>query len=208
MKISREQWQMILALLLVAVISTVALGLVSMFTKEPIAHAERQALMQALMQVLPKHSNDPIQDTRTLSLDHQAAPITFYYARNPAHGIEAVAWEMVAPDGYSGSIHILMAVHPDGSIHAIRTTSHKETPGLGDGIVKNQSWLDSFSNASLSNRNWHVKKDGGDFDQFTGATITPRAVVKAVKAGLDMFKKNQQQLLQSVVTPTPEGGAV
>jgi len=207
MNISREQWQMVVALLLVAVISTVALGLVSMFTKEPIAHAERQALMQALMQVLPKHNNDPIQDTRTLNLAHQATPITFYYARNAAHKIQAIAWEVVAPDGYSGSIHILMAVRPDGSIHAIRITAHKETPGLGDGIVKNQSWLDSFSNASLSNRRWHVKKDGGDFDQFTGATITPRAVVKAVKAGLEMFKKNQQQLLQAIDTTAQQGGA-
>ena len=196
MKISREQWRMIIALVLVAVISTILLGITNMLTKAPIAQAQRQALMQALMQVLPEHSNDPITDTFILNPKTQK-PITFYISRNQEQQINAIAWETIAPDGYNGSIHILIAVNPDSSIHAIRIIDHQETPGLGDGIVKNIPWIHAFSGKSLSNARWAVRKDGGDFDQFTGATITPRAVVKAVKKALQMFAQSQVLRLAS-----------
>jgi len=193
MKISREQWKMIIALVLVAVISTFFLGVTNIFTKAPIAQAERNALMQALMQVLPKHDNDPITDTHTLKLD--CSSTTFYLSRIQGK-LNAIAWQTTAPDGYNGSIHILMAVNPDGSIHAIRVIGHKETPGLGDGITKNKPWIDAFMDKSLQNMRWAVHKDGGDFDQFTGATITPRAVIKAVKKALEVFAKHQAELLK------------
>jgi len=196
MKIDREQWKMIIALLVVGVVCTLLLATTNIFTRTPIAKAERQALMNGLMQVLPTHSNDPIQDTRELTLDGNKKTTNFYFSRNQNNVINAIAWQVNAPDGYNGSIHILMAVHPDGSIHAIQITRHKETPGLGDGITKNQPWLHSFNDKSLSNTHWAVKKDGGDFDQFTGATITPRAVVKAVKKGLEMFTIIKSKLLE------------
>ncbi len=196
MKIDREQWRMVIALLVVGVVCTLLLATTNIFTRAPIAEAERQALMNALMQVLPEHQNDPIGDTREIMLDGDKKPTRFYFSRNKNHVINAIAWQVTAPDGYNGSIHILMSVHPDGSINAIRVTGHKETPGLGDGITKNQSWLDSFGDKSLSNTHWAVKKDGGDFDQFTGATITPRAVVKAVKKGLEMFAEIKSKLLE------------
>jgi len=187
MKIEREQWQMIIALLVVGVVCTLLLATTNIFTRAPIAQAERQALMNALMQVLPEHQNDPLTDARSITLQGDTKPTSFYFSRNKRNAITAIAWQVTAPDGYNGSIHILMAVHPDGSINAIRITGHKETPGLGDGITKNQAWLDSFGDKSLHNADWAVKKDGGDFDQFTGATITPRAVVKAVKKGLTNY---------------------
>jgi len=195
MKFSQEQWRMVIALLIVAVLSTTFLSLTNILTRAPIAQAERQALMSALMQVLPEHSNDPIQDTRKINLPHHKKATTFYFSRNDKHKITAIAWETIAPDGYNGSIRILIAVHPDGSLNAVRITHHQETPGLGDGIM-NIHWLDTFVGQSLSNTHWAVKKDGGDFDQFTGATITPRAVVKAVKKGLETFAKQRQQLLE------------
>lgn len=204
MKVDRGQWQMIIALLVVGVICTLLLATTNIFTRAPIAQAERQALMNALMQVLPKHENDPIRDTRNVILAGDKKPTNFYFSRNAAGTINAIAWQVTAPDGYNGSIHILMAVHPDGSINAIRVTGHKETPGLGDGITKNQSWLDSFGDKSLANANWAVKKDGGDFDQFTGATITPRAVVKAVKKGLSMYASLSAKLLSSPNKNTSE----
>ncbi len=196
MKVDREQWQMIIALLVVGVVCTLLLATTNIFTRAPIEKAERQALMNALMQVLPEHENDPIQDTRDMILAGDKKPTSFYFSRDAAGAINAIAWQVTAPDGYNGSIHILMAVHPDGTINAIRITGHKETPGLGDGITKNKSWLDSFGNKSLGNTRWAVKKDGGDFDQFTGATITPRAVVKAVKKGLKMFATIKSSLLE------------
>ncbi|MDQ6955498.1 MAG: RnfABCDGE type electron transport complex subunit G [Mariprofundaceae bacterium] len=220
MKLNRQQWQMIIALLLVAVISTVLLGVANILTRAPIAQAERQALMSALMQVLPEHQNDPVSDTRKITLPGHTQATHFYFSRNQKNDITGIAWQVTAPDGYNGSIHILMAVRPNGSIHAIRITRHKETPGLGDGITKNQPWLDSFADQSLdeqslgeqssdkqaaSNKQWAVKKDGGDFDQFTGATITPRAVVKAVKKGLEMFTKLKSALLKNNKSEAFEG---
>ncbi len=196
MKIDREQWRMVIALFVVGVVCTLLLATTNIFTRAPIAEAERQALMSALMQVLPEHQNDPIGDTREIMLNGDKKPTSFYFSRNKNNTINAIAWQVTAPDGYNGSIHILMAVHPDGSINAIRVTGHKETPGLGDGITKNQPWLDSFGDKSLGNTHWAVKKDGGDFDQFTGATITPRAVVKAVKKGLEMFAEIKSKLLE------------
>ncbi|MDQ6952406.1 MAG: RnfABCDGE type electron transport complex subunit G [Mariprofundaceae bacterium] len=195
MKFSKEQWRMVTALLLVAVLSTTFLGITNILTRAPIAEAERQALMDALMQVLPKHNNDPIQDTRQISLPKHKQATTFYISRNQNQSINAIAWETIAPDGYNGSIRILMAVRPNGSLNAVRITYHQETPGLGDGIM-NLSWLDAFVGKSLSNAHWAVKKDGGDFDQFTGATITPRAVVKAIKKGLEMFAKQRAYLFE------------
>jgi len=194
MKIDREQWRMVFALFIVGIVCTLLLSTTNIFTRAPIAQAERQALMNALMQVLPDHHNDPLTDALEMTLAGDQKPTNFYFARNKTHDITAVAWQITASDGYNGSVHILMAVHPDGSINAIRVTGHKETPGLGDGITKNQAWLDSFGDKSLSNAHWAVKKDGGDFDQFTGATITPRAVVKAVKKGLENYARIKDKL--------------
>ncbi len=194
-KFDREQIQMVVALLAVAVVAVLFLGLTDMVTREPIAVAQKQALNRALEQVLPEHSNDPLSDLISFKPATSKESISFYPARDSQGHIIALAWEGVAPDGYNGSIRILMSVLRDGSVHAIRITDHRETPGLGDGIVLNRAWLDSFAGKRLDNTRWAVKKDGGEFDQFTGATITPRAVVKAVRRGLEMFKANREKLL-------------
>jgi len=207
MKLDRDQISMVLALFLVASIAAVLLGLTDIVTRAPIAAAQKAALHKALQQVLPQHSNDPQLDK--IALDTNGALLDIYPARDSAGAIIALAWEVVAPDGYSGSIRILVGVRPDGRIYAIRVTEHKETPGLGDGIVKNDSWLASFMDQSLSSKKWKVKKDGGDFDQFTGATISPRAVVKAVKGALTFFNQQQQVILarlqKQVNTPATGG---
>jgi len=191
--LDREQQRMVLALQVVAVIATALLALTDAFTREPIAQARRAALHRALMHVLPAHANDPQQDAIQIERDGHAFPI--YPARDANGHLLAVAWEEIAPDGYAGSIRILMAVRTDGTLRAIRITEHRETPGLGDGIVHNRAWLDAFRGKGLHNARWAVKKDGGDFDQFTGATITPRAVVKAVHRGLLFFDQHRTMLL-------------
>ncbi len=187
---------MVLALFAVAVLATALLATTDMFTRAPIAEAQRKALHQALMQVLPEHANDPQQDMITVQRD--GADLKVYPARDRHGRLLALAWEEIAPDGYSGSIRILMAVEPDGVLHAVRITDHRETPGLGDGIVHNQAWIDAFAGKDLQHTKWAVKKDGGDFDQFTGATITPRAVVRAVHAGLIFFAENREALLNGL----------
>lgn len=101
---------------------------------------------------------------------------------------KALILHAVAPDGYSGEIHLLIGLRANGDIIGVRVTENKETPGLGDRIeLKKSPWILSFNNKHVDQANlnrWAVKKDGGEFDQFTGATITPRAVVNQVKRSL------------------------
>ncbi len=190
MKLDKDQIRMVIALFVVAAIAAILLALTDIVTREPIAAAQKAALHKALQQVLPRHANDPQVDKIVLGKADEAG-IDMYPARDAAGIVRGIAWEVVAPDGYSGSVRILVGVKSDGRVYAIRVTQHQETPGLGDGIVKNDGWLGSFIDQNLGSKKWKVKKDGGDFDQFTGATITPRAVVKAVKGALEFF--NQQK---------------
>jgi len=205
LKIDRQQIQMVVALVAVAIVTVLFLGLTDMVTREPIAAAQKEALNRALIQVLPEHSNDPLADLIRFTPAAGEVEQTFYPARDKQGKIAALAWEIIAPDGYSGTIRILMGVLPDGSVYAIRITDHRETPGLGDGIVNNAAWLGSFTGKALDNTRWAVKKDGGDFDQFTGATITPRAVVKAVSRGLELFRTNRKKLLATAAAKKSEG---
>ena len=191
--ISREMVMMVVALTLVTAIAAALLGLTDQVTREPILEAQRAALQRSLGQVLPAHANVPMDDVIQLGEGDASTP--FYVARDANGVVLALAWEVVAPDGYSGSIRILMGVLPDGSLHAVRITDHRETPGLGDGITRNRKWIDFFTGKSLAGTHWAVKKDGGEFDQFTGATITPRAVVKAVHRGLGLFAAQRDALL-------------
>ena len=191
--ISRDMLMMVVALTLVTAIAAALLGLTDMVTREPILEAQRAALQRSLGQVLPAHANVPMDDVIRLHADEDAT--AFYVARDADGAVLALAWEVVAPDGYSGSIRILMGVLPDGALHAVRITDHRETPGLGDGITQNRKWIDFFTGKSLAGTRWAVKKDGGEFDQFTGATNTPRAVVKAVHRGLAFFVTQREALL-------------
>ncbi|MGL5331344.1 MAG: electron transport complex subunit RsxG, partial [Aeromonas veronii] len=108
--------------------------------------------------------------------------------------VTGYALEAIAPDGYSGAIRIVAGFDAKGTITAVRVLAHNETPGLGDKIeLKKSDWINSFAGKFLTHDNepqWAVKKDGGEFDAFTGATITPRAVVKAVK---NLLKLQQEQ---------------
>ena len=169
--------------------------LVAQFTQPKIQQAEQQTLLNTFQEIVPasEYDNDPLKDTKTiqdpklLQLLGQKQPITLYRLRKQNKPV-AVIFPITAPDGYSGDIHILIGVYADGRIAGVRVLEHRETPGLGDKIeLKKSPWILSFNNKKLTPNNasqWAVKKDGGEFDQFTGATITPRAVVKAVKHAL------------------------
>ena len=105
---------------------------------------------------------------------------------------------MIAPEGYSGNIEIMIGVKPDQSINAIEILTHAETPGLGSKIA--EGWFkEMFRGKSLENADWRVKKDGGEFDQISGATISPRAVVGALKAGLEFYRDNSQRITEGGV---------
>ncbi|MDX8413198.1 MAG: RnfABCDGE type electron transport complex subunit G [Mariprofundales bacterium] len=186
---NRDQWKMVAALVIVVALGAMLLALAHHWSKGPIAQAQEDALHQMLLQVLPQHDNAPVRTT--ITEDGR----TVYIARS--HGdIVGFSWSIVAPDGYQGAISILLGVDASGAVYAIRVIAHRETPGLGDGIVNNHYWIDQFVGQSLDSIRWLVRKDGGDFDQFTGATITPRAVVGAVQQGLQWFVRHHQNLLR------------
>lgn len=169
--------------------------LIAQFTQPKIQQAEQQTLLNTFQQIVPssEYDNAPLKDTTTiqapnlLKLLGQKQPVTIYRLRKQGKAV-AVIFPVIAPDGYSGDIHILIGVYADGRIAGVRVLEHRETPGLGDKIeLKKSPWILSFNDKKLTSDNasqWAVKKDGGAFDQFTGATITPRAVVKAVKHAL------------------------
>jgi len=182
---------------LIALLASGALALASMATMGPIAAAEEADLRRSLSEVLPAGfaDNDFINDT--VSVMRDGVPVTVYRARD--HGVAKAAMFKVSGYGYSSEVQIMMAVDPDGRILGARVLKHAETPGLGDKIeITKSKWILGFNGHSLDNpapARWAVKKDGGDFDQLTGATITPRAVVKAVKGGLEFFEAHRQQMM-------------
>src|SRR5690606_31438763 len=159
-------------------------------TKERIAQEVRIAQQRALYEIVPQSriDNDLLMDTQAIpaeAWDLLGLPNggEVYLARQDGE-IVALIIPATAPDGYSGEIGMIVGVNRDGTIAGARVLSHKETPGLGDKVELSKSnWILGFDGRSLQNpqaSQWKVKKDGGEFDQFTGATITPRAVVQQI----------------------------
>ena len=124
-------------------------------------------------------------------------PVRAYRARRGDRPV-AVIMNLVAPDGYNGAIRLLAGIYRDGTVSGVRVIAHRETPGLGDPIEADRSdWIHAFEGRSLADplpRGWAVRRDGGDFDQFTGATITPRAVVEAVQRALEYHAAHADRL--------------
>lgn len=173
-------------------------------TAERIADNQRKALLKSLNELVPsdRYDNDIFADTlyvNSRELLGTDDPVPVYRARKNGWPVAAVL-AAVAPDGYSGAIRLLVAVNLDGTLAGVRVVQHRETPGLGDAIEAERSdWILGFKGKSLTNplkKGWKVKRDGGTFDQFTGATITPRAVVKAVHKALLYFQLHAHSLFE------------
>lgn len=182
---------------LFALLASGALGFASDATVKAIADAEAKDLHDSLSEVLPAGfaDNDFLKDT--LAIERNGAPVIVYRARQ--NGVVKGAIFKVAERGYAADIQVLMAIDADGRTIGVRVIKHSETPGLGDKIELAKSpWVKDFDGKSLGNPPldaWGVKKDGGIFDQFAGATITPRAVVKAVKGGLEFYAAHREEIL-------------
>lgn len=194
-----------LVLGLFAVVGTGIVALTHHTTKERIARNQRAALLASLHELVPPgdYNNDIVDDTITVTdrkLLGTPDPVTVYRARRNGKPV-AVVMTPVAPDGYNGNIWLLEAIRYDGTIMGVRVIAHNETPGLGDNIERSKSpWITTFRGRTLTNPppgQWHVKRDGGVFDQFTGATITPRAVVKAVHNCLKYYMAHRKALFQT-----------
>lgn len=184
------------------VIGTAILAYTFTLTFERIAQSEDAAKLKLINQIAPQslYDNDLIKDSITLPASTQLGTeqdMLVYRGRLKGQP-SVVVLEAIAPDGYSGKISMIVAINHDGSISGVRVVTHKETPGLGDYIdfAKNK-WISVFSGAShtrYQEGDWKVKKDGGQIDYMAGATITPRAVVKAVHNALHYFEENRDKL--------------
>ncbi|WP_313117126.1 electron transport complex subunit RsxG [Ectopseudomonas guguanensis] len=201
-EISRSMLKNALVLGLFAIGTVGSVALLQQGTATRIAAAEREAQVRALAEILPAGSYDNhLLDNRielnAPELGHRS-PQSAYLALKGEQP-SALILPVTAPDGYSGAIHLLVGIFADGRLAGVRVLGHRETPGLGDKIeLAKSDWVRSFEGKSLSNPGedgWAVKKDRGEFDQFAGATITPRAVVKAVHGALRYFDKHRAQLL-------------
>lgn len=187
---------------LIAVGGVALLSGVHLLTRERIAQQELRVLKERLNQVLPAelYDNDPRGDVLILQRQDfflHRDPVRVFRARLASQPVAAIM-EVTAPDGYHGDIKLLVGILHDGTVTGVRVIAHKETPGLGDPIEARRSdWIDSFRGRSLQDpepKGWAVRKDGGEFDQFTGATITPRAVVEAVQRALEFHDGNLEEL--------------
>lgn len=173
-----------------------ALALADRATQADIQAAQARDMQQSLAQVLPgQYDNDLLKDT--VSVRGPDGDVTVYRARR-AGKVEAVVFQ-VQGQGYAGPVVSMMGVDRNGQVLGVRVIKHKETPGLGDKVDPAKSdWIHAFEHTFFGappEDKWAVKKDGGAFDQFSGATITPRAVVKSVKGGLEFFRKEKARLL-------------
>ena len=196
--------------------STFLLGLFALFgtglliwigisTEDRIQTNEHATLLKQLKEIVPadRYNNDLVANTLLVTAPNALGSkkaLTIYRARLNNKPIAAIL-TAIAPDGYSGNIHLLIGVYADGKLAGVRAIKHKETPGLGDAVeAKRSDWILNFTGKSLTNpsiEQWKVQKDGGTFDSFTGATITPRAVVKATRKALEYFKAEQSTLFSN-----------
>lgn len=197
---TRHSAKLAMVLAAFALVGTTLLAVTFNATKDIIAESEKRAKLALIAQILPPalYDNDIIRDAAVLQPVAElgnAEPILAYRALKDGQPA-ALVIEAIAPDGYAGKIKLLIAIKVHGEISGVRVVTHKETPGLGDyiEIVKN-NWIKGFDGTSLDkyqSNDWKVKKDGGQFDYMTGATITPRAVVKAVHKALMWFSTNRE----------------
>jgi electron transport complex protein RnfG len=186
-----------------ALVATALLAFTFARTQPTIERSQQAEKLALLGQVLPPalYDNDLLASVRNVPADDLLGtrqPSSAWIARR-GETITAVALEAIAPDGYGGNIHLLIGIDVNGTVTGVRVTAHRETPGLGDYIVRSKSpWIEQFVDKSLTTpdaRHWKVVKDGGQFDARAGATITPRAVVKAVRGALDYFARHRAALV-------------
>ncbi|CAD7850525.1 MAG: Electron transport complex protein RnfG [Olavius algarvensis Gamma 3 endosymbiont] len=189
---------------LFAVAGTTLVAVTEFTTAAAIVENERQVLLRNLYALLPpaRLDNDIAGDTLQLpaaALLGTELTTTAYRARRQGEPV-AVIFNSIAPDGYNGKIHLLVGVNVDGSLAGVRVIKHAETPGLGDGIeIRKSPWIKGFDGRSLDNPDtagWRVRRDGGEFDQLTGATITPRAIVAAVRKTLLYYRQNVDMIFK------------
>ncbi len=210
--LSQSIFKNALGLALFAMVTAGVIAVVQFNTQQQITDNIAQAQARALYEITPKDSVDnnlltdkldlTSQKIRSLANINELGKLkegsSAHFAKKDGQ-VHTIIFPVISPNGYTTNIHMLVGIKLDGTLAGVRVVDHKETPGLGDKIdIKKSSWITEFTGKSLQQPtadNWKVKKDGGQFDQFTGATITPRAVVGATFKALTFFAKNKELLL-------------
>ncbi|KKZ54433.1 electron transport complex subunit RsxG [Haemophilus haemolyticus] len=188
----------------VALLCTAISAGIFFLTKDKIDAVMAAQQRELLLQVIPQdYFNNNLLESAVIPQDKNLVGIQKIYFAKKDGNVSAYAYETTAPDGYSGDIRLLVGLDPKGEILGVRVIEHHETPGLGDKIeLRISNWILNFTHQSINENNlseWAVKKDGGKFDQFSGATITPRAVVNQTKRSA-LIMLNNQALLQQLST--------
>ena len=177
----------------------IMLAITGSLTASAIVDRAMEDRLNSLAQVLPANLRDNNPVTDAVNLKNAEGKEVLVYRAMKEGKVTGVAYE-IQGSGYAGSIKLMMGMDLEGRLLGVRVTSHKETPGLGDKMEeKKGDWILRFTGLSLGNpplEKWKVKKDGGQFDQFAGATITPRAVVGAVRGGMVFFASNKAQMME------------
>jgi len=187
-------FKLIITLTIICAVAAIALSVVHQVTLKPIAYQKRMEKVRALKKVLPTYDNHPDKDTLKVQGEN-GKPVDVSLAKK-GKKLLAVAFRVVSHKGYGGDIDILMGVDTKGKITGIEILSMSETPGLG-ARIEEPAFKKQFVGKTLKNTKWAVKKDGGDIDQITGATISPRAVTGALHRGLQLFEKKILPALKS-----------
>lgn len=211
-RIARSTLQTAINLVFFAIIGTAILASVFFLTRDTIVQSEEAEKMKLIAQIMPAalFDNDIIQDKITIPASQQLGneDATVAYRARLLGEPSAIVMEAVAPDGYSGKIALILAVRANGELAGVRVVAHRETPGLGDYIeLPKNPWIKVFDGKSrtlYTDADWKVKKDGGQFDYMAGATITPRAIVKAVNKALVYFGENRDKLFVANETKKKE----
>jgi electron transport complex protein RnfG len=186
--------RLVITLTIICAVAAVLLSYVHTITLKPIAAQKRLEKIRALKKVLPTYDNHPEQNTVKIPLENGKS-IEVNLAKKDGELI-AVAFRVVSHKGYGGNIELLMGVDMRGKITGVEILEMHETPGLGARILED-AFKQQFKGKDLLKTKWAVKKDGGDIDQITGATISPRAVTEAVHRGLEIFTKDIARKIKS-----------
>lgn len=212
---AREAVRSVVLVAVVAVAAAVLVTATHELSRDRIAANERARLLASLHRVLDPsaHDND-LSRTRFTVTDEELlgtpAPVDVFIATHDGEPVAALLTP-VAPDGYNAPIRLLIGIGIDGTVTGVRVLQHRETPGLGDQIeIAKSDWITRFTGTSLGSppqADWAIRQEGGRFDAFTGATVTPRAVVQAVRDALLYFEQHRDELFDPArrTTDVPAG---
>ena len=192
----RELFNLTVVLTIICSLAATALALVYNITKDPIAYQQRLKKLKAIKAVQPNYDNEPDQDFVDLKTDESAegnGVLTRFYITKKEGTPTGVVF-MVSAVGYGGTIDLMVGLSPEGTITGVQVLKHTETPGLGAKITE-EKFLKQFSSRNIGDTNLALKKEGGDIDQISGASISSQAVVKAINGGLTLFSDNKDKIL-------------